>query len=430
MNSKSETLLDILHIYCSEVVAQFPPSAKNNLYKTGFFWKLKSALSFIGRHIKEQSGFDSVYKEKILHELNGKDWLFVLGTNNINSIEFIKDDLPFPVYVSPYRFKKQGVEIIQLRNPNRFLAFLKDIVPLFQLLIKNKKQIRRCWDAGFRAAGSFASAVKLFENCRPNSILFSNDHTIEARSYLLAARSLNIPTFFIQHACVRPDFPPLKFSLSLLEGEDALNKYKQSGPVGGLVKLIGVPRLDNYLSSKNNSSEVKRIGICSNTIDSLESIERILDSLQENFPDLTLTYRPHPSDKRQLNLEKDSILYSNSRKENPFEFLLQQDLIIAGNTSIHYEAAILNVVSVYFKFDQGGATDDMYDFVKNGLVNRAESIEELIKIIKRNLNSKDKLSDKANYYHALLGTAEEGESEKIATKAILNFLQNKPTVPI
>lgn len=425
MKSAENILLDILHIYTSPVVAQFPASAKRNLYATGWLAKWKSAFRFMGRHFKDQLKYNAPYQSQANEKLSNKHWFFVLGNNNYNSIHFLEKSLRDHQYVSPYQFRKEGVDIFKIYNPGRFRFFLKDFGKTLKLILNNSNGVRRCWDALIRAAGSYQSAKLLLEKHPPRSIIFSNDHTIEARSYALAAYDLGIPTFFIQHACVRPDFPPLCFSLNLLEGEDALIKYQLSGSIKGKVKLIGVPRIDPFLEHKNTAVQVQNIGICSNTIDSISAIEQTINLLCEKFPTLEITYRPHPSDSRSLNIDKQRVKVSNSKVENPFEFLVKQDLIIAGNTSIHYEAAILNVVPVYFKFDKGGKTDDMYDFVKNGLVKAADSKEDLIKIIQRNSIKKDQLNEKASYYHALLGTTYEGKSEEFAAQEILNHLKSE-----
>ena len=270
--------------------------------------------------------------------------------------------------------------------------------------------------------------MSLLKKHQPIAISFSNDHAIESRALLLAANTLNIPIFYIQHACVRPDFPPLKFSLSFLEGQDSLDKYKIAGPVTGDVKLVGVPRITPYLNQKKEVTEIISIGLCANLLDPAESIEILLQSLVDHFPNRKIAYRPHPSDRRKINIPS-GVIISNSREENPFNFLLKQDIVIAGNTSIHYEAAILKVKSIYYKFDPNGVTEDMYGFVKNKLVPEATNETTLIHQIKNIQTNQEVSSEKIRYYDATIGTPDEGRSHQLVVQGIKNFLiQNQQGV--
>src|SRR5690606_18182252 len=59
----------------------------------------------------------------------------------------------------------------------------------------------------------------LLDFYKPKNIFFSNDHTPAARALLIAAKDLSIKTIYLQHAAVSTIFPPLNFSLSLLDGQ-------------------------------------------------------------------------------------------------------------------------------------------------------------------------------------------------------------------
>lgn len=412
--------LDILHLYLSEVVAAFAAPARRTLYGLTIGEKWRRAGEAFLKTIKNTIYFFTHQKD-YQKQLADKNWIYLVGTNNYHSLEFLKDEIEDTVYVTPFKFQKPGETIVPLHLPMHFFYFIKNLPELIRLIFSKKYPVLRAWDAAVRACGQYDASLLLLKKLRPKSITFSNDHTIEPRALLLAAKTLNLPTFYIQHACVRPDFPPLKFSVSFLEGQDALDKYRESGVVDGAVELIGVPRIAPYLDKKNTNTTVKKIGICSNLLDSIDAIQATIHVLAEHFPTLQFTYRPHPADKRPLDLPP-NIRLSKSNEENAFEFLTRQDLIIAGNTSIHYEAAILNVVPVYYKFDKGGKTDDMYGFVRKGLVEEAGGVEELVGVIKKEEVSKNNVIFKSKYYHALLGTTHEQESQRIVIRKIKSFL--------
>jgi len=190
------------------------------------------------------------------------------------------------------------------------------------------------------------------------------------------------------------------------------------------VKLIGVPKIDPYLFRKNSNTKVESIGICSNLLDPIQSVESVVNAILEAFPDCKITYRPHPGDQRQTEFKSNRLNISNSKVEKPFDFLSKQDLIIAGNTSIHYEAAMLNVVSIYYKFDQQGLSDDTYGFVKNGLVDEAKNLNELQNIISTNRIEKKEMGEKAQFYNALLGTEQEGKSQALVAERIKQIISH------
>ncbi len=206
-----------------------------------------------------------------------------------------------------------------------------------------------------------------------------------------------------------------------MEGQDALDKYREAGLIESRVQLVGVPKIEPYLKHRRTIGTIRNIGICSNLLDSLPAVAALIRNLKETFPELILTYRPHPSDRRTLPIAAE-LLFFDSKKINPYEFLLTQDLIIAGNTSIHYEAAMLNVHSIYYKFDDTEMADDLYGFVKNKLTQQAVNIPELIEIIHRIADQRGKKIENVAYYNALLGTPKEGKSKELVVKTMRNVL--------
>ncbi len=425
MTEKQQIYLDILHLYLSETVAKFALPARRTLYGTGLKEQMSRAVNSILKSVKNSFYY---FREKTTYQkkLVNAHWIYVIGNNNLNSLTFIEKKIDNTVFVTPFNFSKIGIPIIQLFLPFHFFYFLKNIPTLIKLINLEKYPVKRCWDAAVRAAGQYEACLYLLKKYQPQAISFSNDHTIEARALLLAANYLNIPTFYIQHACVRPDFPPLKFSVSFLEGQDSLDKYQKSGPVQGEVNLIGVPRITPYLNQKKkvtlkgDGRKMTAIGLCANLLDPADSIEKLLRALKIHFPERNITYRPHPSDRRKIEIPT-GVAISNSREENPFKFLLKQDLVIAGNTSIHYEAALLNIRAIYYKFDPEGETEDMYDFVKNELVPEATTEMELIDQIKNRHSDLVLTTDQIRYYDATIGTPNEGRSHELVIQGIKNY---------
>jgi hypothetical protein len=89
------------------------------------------------------------------------------------------------------------------------------------------------------ALACYARAKGTLSGWRPDAVLVSSDSNPEEVGLVAAARSLGIRTVFISHAQTTPLSPPLDFSLSILDGEAALDAFRRKGDVMGAVALAG-----------------------------------------------------------------------------------------------------------------------------------------------------------------------------------------------
>ena len=93
-------------------------------------------------------------------------------------------------------------------------------------------------------------------------------------------------------------------------------------------------------------------------------------------------------------------------------------MIVSGDSSIHVEAVMLNVVSVYHNFSKNIGMNDYYGFVKNGLAISCESFDELQSVIDAEQLSKSDVQYKAKFYNEAVGTDFFGKSELKALQFI------------
>ncbi len=358
--------------------------------------------------------------------LQNKPWLLITSNNNRSVLKILKERIPESVYLTYEAAVSDSDDIVpltHLRIWSRLYRF-----PFIYYQFKKKYGKKAWWytDYVFKAVGQYEACRHFIQKHRPAYIVFANDHSIFPRAMLLAAKSLNVPTIYIQHASVTPYFPPLDFDLSLLEGQATLDRYAQNGEVKGEVRFIGMPKFDPYVSLRNTQTQVQRVGICCNKLDETADVEVLVAYLKSQLPQLTFTFRPHPADERNFSMPE-GVLHS-TKAEKAFDFLQQQDLIIAGNTSIHLEAVLLNVLSVYYEFsDYSADISDMYGYCKNGLTERADTREQLLQIIENQINNKEKdIFKKATYYNHTAGTAQEGSSSELAVQYIRQFVNKQP----
>ncbi|TGE15472.1 hypothetical protein E5J99_12715 [Hymenobacter elongatus] len=362
--------------------------------------------------------------------LHGAVWLYVVSQNNYEALRFIGEALPDSVLVAG-----QSKEIGRYNGAVNRLSLRGKILyywqfPLLLLRLKKTEGTRawRFFDLIFNAVGYYEVYVRALRYYRPRAIVFANDHNDDSRALLLAARAAGVPTAYVQHASVSTHFPPLAFDLSLLEGQDALDKYRQCGPVRGRVELVGMPKADAFLREKNQRPAVQRVGIAINTLDETEAVAAALTFLLREFPTLTFTLRPHPSDRRDFRFlaqKHPQLLFSDARRQDVFAFLGEQDALIAADTSTHLEAVLLNVVSLYYRFGPHGVTDDYYGYVAHGLAERAATLPALAELLRRYQHHKPlDLYRRAAYYNATLGTADEGHSQQRAVRLLAEWLDS------
>ncbi|WP_147415817.1 glycosyltransferase family protein [Ulvibacterium marinum] len=274
--------------------------------------------------------------------------------------------------------------------------------------MKNRQRAIEHYDLLLAVNGSYEECLRLLKKSRPKAILFSNDHLIIARAMLLAAKKLSIKTYYVQHASVSEYFPPLEFSYAFLEGEDALVKYKKCGQIDSEVILVGMPKFDKYINHVNNNEKLTTVGIPFNLLDDLEVINKLVEWLKAEYPNLEVIIRPHPGDQRDLS-QFASYSLSDPSRENAFQFLARTDGIICADSSIHLEAALLNVYPLYYNFERGEALD-YYGYVRNGLVDFCKNIDELkLKIAQLRLAKPD-IRNRAAFYNAAVNSDFYGQS--------------------
>jgi hypothetical protein len=363
-------------------------------------------------------------------QLQGAVWLYVVSQNNYEALHFIREARPDSVLVAGQskEIGRYNAHVNRLSLRGKLLYYWQFPLVLLGLAQSEGRRAWRFFDLIFNAIGYYEVYVRALRHYRPRAIVFANDHNDDARALLLAARACGVPTAYVQHASVSTNFPPLGFDLSLLEGQDALDKYRQCGPVRGRVEFVGMPKADAFLSEKNRSPGVRRVGLAINTLDETAAITTALTHLLGEFPDLTFTLRPHPGDQRDFRFlarQYPQLLFSEARQQNVFEFLSQQDALIAADTSTHLEAVLLNVASLYYRFGTHGVADDYYGYVAHGLAERAATLPALSDLVRRYQQHKPTdLYRRAAYYNATLGTADEGHSQRRAVRLLAEWLDS------
>lgn len=423
--SRTERLRDILQLRFTPLFAGMSEAALAGI-----------SPASVGRRLLRVAGYtvlrllgNLVQPIRNPENLHGAVWLYVVSANNYDSLRFIREARPGSVFVAGQQKQigryQQQVNRLSLRR--KLLYYWQFPGVLLGLWGREGKLALRFFDLIFYAVGYYEVYRRALRHYRPRAVVFANDHNDDTRALLLSCQAEGVPTAYVQHASVSPFFPPLGFDLSLLEGQDALDKYQQCGPVAGQVELVGMPKADGFLQQRNTSPRVLHVGVACNIHDPLEAISGLLQALLPAFPELTFTLRAHPSDTRNfqaLGRKLPALQFSDARAEGVFAFLHRQDALIAADTSTHLEAVLLNVASIYYRFGQQ-LPDDYYGYVSQGLVERATSLPELENLLRQLHQHKPAdLYLRAAYYNATLGTSDEGHSQERALRILAGWLEN------
>ena len=422
----TERLHDILQLRFTAIFAALSPAALADISPANPMKRLARVLGYAGLRLVGNI-FQPIRNRDDLH---GKVWLYVVSANNYDALAFLAEARADAVLVAGQakNIGRYNPVVNRLSLRRKLLYYWQFPGAYLGLRRRVSSRATRFFDFIFYAIGYYEVYRRALRQHRPRAVVFSNDHNDDTRSLLLACRAEGVPTAYVQHASVSTNFPPLGFDLSLLEGQDALDKYRQCGPIAGRVALVGMPKADAYLGRRNTAPAVRRVGLACNIHDPLPALTDTLVYLSRELPDLALTLRPHPSDGRDFGPLRQllpGLKWSDARQENVFDFLLSQDALVAADTSTHLEAVMLNVASIYFRFAANPLTDDYYGYAARGLVARADSPAALAAALRRYARQKPRdLYQRANYYNATLGTSEEGHSRE-RTASILNEWLNE-----
>ena len=363
------------------------------------------------------------YHFEELPKLN--DVVFVYATdNNHRALEPIYSKLPSSLY-SVLDLRKKNSFYPSVKYRHYAMLYLVNLINMYCFSSKKEKRIianhyndimptiglLKCTEDIFHAS----SNIKL--------IVLANDHSPVQRSIIHLAPKYGVKTLYTQHCSVGYHFPSLQFSYSFLDGEETYEKYKDIGDMKGVIYISGNPRFDKIAEYKQYKVPSDIIGIATTFSDDEDVVRQLCESLIELGYKLCI--RPHPG---QTLLYEDwyqtkGIQVSNPKTETPFEFATRMKIIIAGETGIHFDAAMMGIRSICYRFD-GKPLRDNYSYVKNGLITYARSEQEL-KIFLCQPGNYHYNNNLLCWYNAAYGTKHEGHIGEQIRDFIVYSLNNQ-----
>jgi hypothetical protein len=231
---------------------------------------------------------------------------------------------------------------------------------------------------------------RVLRQVKPEFVITSNDHNAPYRCMLAVAHQLGITTVYLQHASVSPLFPALRVNYAFLDGQCALDTYLRCEPNQPSTHR-NVPMPEVVLSGqkkhlkRSEKQQGVEIGVALNALDDSEAGIAFIKAIADEGLSVRLRWHPGQTARdidqyRAAFACSERVALSDPKKESISDFMSKIGWLIAGNSSIHLEAAIAGVVPIYYELISP-AHSDYYGYVQHGLTQQATSVSEVMEMI-------------------------------------------------
>lgn len=265
---------------------------------------------------------------------------------------------------------------------------------------------------------------------KPKFVLVSNDHNVSNRALLAVARFLAIKTVYLQHASVSKLFPALNFDYAFLDGQHALDTYracrnnvsdKEKPALEAMVVLSGQKK--PLHDSQRSKDQV--VGIAIKNGDDTKKVKQLIDQLEKK--DFNVVLRWHPLQKKEeVQSFQEYFKYSNRvnlsdpSRDAVREFLRNVKFLIAGNSSIHLEAALCAVSPIFLDFSNSHISD-YYGYVKFGISKAVDNEKDLIALLSTGQFDWHPDVEAVRYYSATYRTKWEGKEGQLVAEYLVHM---------
>ena len=413
-------IFDIGYIYFSvgKGFEEFMNRKTDNFFAKSYFL---GACNFIGKFF--YFVFHSPFRFK--KEIKKEKGYLIYGesVNNRNTLTPIvaqlKEDKVIPV-------------LSQNSYPNwrAYWYALPHLIELCQEIKKadseKRSTIKQFFPKFWRMYGYPRWVSEMLDYYQPSVVVMANDHLPLNRCIMHEANTRGIPTIYVQHAAITDKFPPLEFTYSLLDGEDSFKKYDAKEGNSGQIYLTGGIRFDVIKDYPKVDLEKLIVGVAINLVDSERKVQDICLEIKKRLGEKgNLVLRPHP----QMDLdhwnkwcEENCLDFSNAKEEPSFGFISRITVLLANQSSIHLDAAMCRTPSVVVGFSEVSQADN-YSFVKNGMVPKADNMEELFDLLDR-LDSYKYDDEIVRYYNCSYKSSYEQHVSEMMADLIEHISEN------
>ena len=406
-----------------------------------FFYRVFESFNLFNKNISQKNIY--IFAETV-NQLSGLKTTIESLNKNINEIHLtvsktlLKKNLDFKT-ATPISFNLNVIF-------TSIILFLTRGIPLYFRLKKKNQEINI--SSRFNEICMTYIFIPYFldilKKLKPKIIITSNDHNLNNRCLRLSAEVLGIKTMYLQHASVSDIFPPLEFDYALLDGEIAHQIYlkcynnKKKKNIN-LEKNVANCKIILSGLKKEISKKIKKekfgtfnFGLAVNELDNFDGVKFVLDRILLAGEKCIIRTHPHQPQvfikKLQEYLKKnDSLIWSDAGKESISDYFINLNVLIAGNSSIHLEAALAGLVTYYYEMGEEFGKPDQYEYIKNGLtskLNKDFSFESLKSDIEKKQNLFERKQAIKNYSETF-GTLWQNQEGKLTALIINHILKNE-----
>ena len=222
---------------------------------------------------------------------------------------------------------------------------------------------------------SYARAVELLDERKPTGVVVSSDSNPEPLAFTRAAGACGIPTIFMSHAYPTPVSPRLQFTLSILEGEAALERYQAKGPVEGDVMFCGAEGTSKPMEADKLVGKAPVIGIFASKVVCWPQFIRLIEDCRSQFKPKKILIRWHPNmlgrSKLSSELADVSDVVETESTLTLQEVASQCDWVIAdenSNVNLGVLKAGIPIVPMKEFSVLPESRSDLYGFVENAVI--------------------------------------------------------------
>lgn len=275
---------------------------------------------------------------------------------------------------------------------------------------------------------------KTLSETNPEYIIVSNDHNVPNRCLLAVAHHLNIKTVYLQHASVSNLFPALRVNYAFLDGQCALETYQicesnqpdtNRTPPSPTILLSGQKK--TLPRKKEGGSAV--VGFALNALDSVPEAIRLAGQLTSAGYKVCVRWHPGQARAAARLIQDDlgsneNISFSDPNAESVGIFLKKVSWLIAGNSSIHLEAALAGVLPIYFELTPPD-NPDYYGYAKHGLAKYTETANDILTLLAVTKQCHHPDVDAVRYYSATYLSEWDGKEGDLVAECLIRISKGK-----
>lgn len=225
------------------------------------------------------------------------------------------------------------------------------------------------------AVAWYARSLAILGRYRPGAVLVSSEANPDEAGFLGAARVRGIPQIYASHAYPTPFSPPLDFTLSILEGEAAVQGHRRKGPIAGRILQVGLEGESAPMDASRFGRPSPSIGLFPPKAFSWDTLAAIVLDCRTHFHARQIVIRWHPSMLEPPRLSEVipdlAGIVESPREASLPDVARQCDWVIAAeNSNVHLPVMKLGIPTIVVK-GLGLYPDDradLYGFVANCIV--------------------------------------------------------------